>query len=869
MTRAMKHREHAAGLIIVRGARTHNLQCLDVDIPRGQFVVITGVSGSGKSSLAFDTLYAEGQRRYLDCLSDQARQFLEHLERPPVDVLEGLPPTICIEQRSGTAHARSTVATLTEIHDHLRVLYARAGQAHCPACGTKISQQSPQSIVNQILSLEAGRKVMLLAPVIRGKKGAHPEIFEKIAKAGFVRARVDGEILDIAEPPKLAKTKPHYVEAVIDRIVVKAGLRDRLDESIALALKLGDGACIVSEQGGDTWNDHLYSSRFACSKCGLSFAELEPRTLSFNSPHGACVTCQGLGKVASEQQLNALCPDCLGSRLQPLGRSVTFVGLALHQLLALTVTEARNLTDSWLKKVAHEPNSFSVTAGLIARRLLAEISNRLRFLDQVGVGYITLDRPANTLSGGEFQRTRLASCLGSGLLGACFILDEPTIGLHPRDTQRLLATLRELRDQGSSVLVVEHDLELVRQADYVIDLGPGAGAEGGRLLATGTPEEICQNPDSITGAFLSGRRSISPVIIEQNSTSRTVNGKQNPSDIQLAGVCVHNLKSVTVEIPLRELVCVTGVSGSGKSSLIADALVPLFKDRLNRTQHATAASGRLTGGEQIMRLVEVDQSPLGSSGRSNPATYSGLWDDIRKIFGQTREARARGFKASRFSFNASEGRCPACHGRGNHRTLLSGPSDLAVVCLVCQGKRFNPATLEIKFRGRSVADVLNLSVMEAAEFFQNFSHLNRMLQTFLDVGLGHLKLGQPATNLSGGESQRIKLAAELGRGHHEPTLFVLDEPTTGLHAHDIARLLELLRRLVTQGHSVVLIEHHLDLIAAADWILDLGPEGGAGGGNLVAAGTPADIAQLSPISHTGMALQQWFASRDDFLSRNS
>lgn len=840
-------------MIVVRGARTHNLRRLNVDIPRNQLVVITGVSGSGKSSLAFDTLYAEGHRRYLDCLSAHTRQLLEHLARPAIDRLEGLPPTLCIEQRTGSASSRATVGTLTEIHDYLRVLYSRAGTPHCPGCGTAISQQSPQAIVDQILAFEAGRKVMLLAPLVRGRKGAHADVFVKIARDGFVRARVDGEILDVTEPPALAKTKTHTIEAVIDRIVVKPGLRDRLDESVALALKFGDGACVVSQQVGDAWEDHLYSSRFACPQCGTSFPEIEPRTFSFNSPYGACVTCHGLGHTAEDATVT--CPDCQGERLQPIGRATTFQGLNLPQFTTLTVNAARSVVERWLDPATPASQSIPVTSRLVAQRLLTHVASRLRYLDQVGVGYLSLDRAANTLSGGEFQRTRLAGCLGAGLLGVCYILDEPTIGLHPRDTQRLLETLKELRDQGASVLVVEHDLDVIRQSDYVLDLGPGAGTAGGTLLAAGTPVAIESVPESITGAYLAGRLQVAEPRAVASSQADSTRGSVEPPRLKLANVGVHNLQQVTVEFPLQSLVCVSGVSGSGKSSLIIEALVPLLRDRLQRTANAGPLCGTLSGGEELQRLAEVDQAPLGRSGRSNPATYSGLWDEIRKLFAKTREARARGFRASRFSFNASEGRCPACHGHGLHRATLSVLSELPLVCPVCQGKRFNPATLEVKYRGHSVADILDLRIADAAVFFANYSQLARPLTTFVEVGLGHLTLGQPANALSGGESQRVKLATELGRDHHSPTLFVLDEPTTGLHPHDIRRLLHILTRLVAQGHSVILIEHHLDVIAAADWVIDLGPEGGAGGGRVTAAGPPSEIAAQRAISHTGAALQ--------------
>ena len=838
--------EIAAETICVRGARVHNLQGVDVDIPRGQFVVLTGVSGSGKSSLAFDTLFAEGRRRYLESVSTYTRQFVEQLERPDVDLLEGLPPTLSIEQRAGSHQSRSTVATLTEIYDYLRVLYARAGVPHCPECGHVISQQSPQAIVDQILALEQGRKVMLLAPMIRGRKGAQLELFEKIGREGFVRARVDGEIVDVADPPKLAKSKPHDIDAIIDRIIVKPGIEARLHESVALALKHGDGACIVSHDDNGQWTDRLYSSRFACPACGQSLAEIEPRTFSFNSPYGACPRCEGLGVIESpgKEPTTSVCPECQGARLGPVGRAVTIGDRSLPQLVALPVGQAGEVIDAWQASARPDVSDtvFSPAGKLVAEKTLRDVGGRLRYLHQVGLDYLTLDRAAQTLSGGEFQRTRLAGALGSGLIGVCYILDEPTIGLHPRDSNRLVRVLQSLRDQGNSVLVVEHDLETIRQADYLVDLGPGAGSEGGRLVAAGTPAEVAADADSLTGGFLSGRLSVAP--------SRPPRALDDHPRLVLGNVSTHNLQNVSVEIPLEAFVCVTGVSGSGKSSLIIDTLLPALREALA----GRAPTTPLEGVEHVQRLVEVDQSPLGRTARSNPATYSKLWDFVRKVFAQTREARARGYTPRRFSFNAAEGRCAACQGQGTRRIEMNFLPDVQVVCPECHGARFNPATLEIHFRGKSIADVLNMRIDEATEFFEAFSKLRQALDVFVEVGLGYLALGQSALTLSGGEAQRVKLATELCKSQQRGTLFLLDEPTTGLHPADVRNLLAILDRLVSQGNTVLVIEHQVEVIAAADWVIDLGPEGGAGGGRVVAEGPPERIAGVAE-SHTGAALR--------------
>jgi excinuclease ABC subunit A len=1015
----------SADSIRVRGARAHNLQNIDVDLPRGRLVVITGVSGSGKSSLAFDTLFAEGQRRYLETLSAQTRAWLDQMQRPDVDEIEGLPPVLSIEQRVSAVHPRSTLATTTGIHDFLRLLYARAGKAHCPNCGRELSPQSTTAIVDGILALEAGHKAMILAPLVRGKKGTHRELFEKIGREGFVRARVDGAVVDVSSPPELKKSKPHDIDVVVDRIVVKEGLRARLFESVELALRQGNGSCIVSHEEEHKWSDRLFSSRFACPDCELSFPEIEPRTFSFNSPYGACPTCEGMGVLTGGGEsptTGRICPDCRGARLAPIGRAVTFAGIPIHELLALSVTDAeqsiggltkaidgsppseggeqlRPPTDeggerpkavanvcvergvAWLglpstqspatKSEIQNPKSEIETAAplagpslLVAQRLLPEIYRRLVYLRKVGVDYLTLDRPTQSLSGGEFQRARIAGCLGAGLIGVCYILDEPTIGLHPRDTRRLLDTLTELRDQGNSLVVVEHDLDVMRAADHLIDLGPGAGREGGRVVARGTPDEVARDEQSVTGQYLRMAsvfsRGACPArgsppsqggaggVVWHGLPGTQLQGPRKPDPsraLTIEGAGSHNLQNITVPFPLGVITCVTGVSGSGKSTLVMETLVPLVRAALE--SRLQAASGRgasrhpplplgegrgegrrhlanrphpnplpegegtdqgpldtigLRGSEHINRLVEIDQSPLGRNARSNPATASGMWDAIRRIFARTRDARLRGFRAGRFSFNAAGGRCEECRGLGVRRLGMQFLPDIDVVCPVCRGARFNRQTLQVKFRGKSVADILEMRIDEAAEFFQNFAGLAATLATFREVGLGYLTLGQSAATLSGGEAQRIKLAAELSRGHFLPTpdpkspvepsggdketrrqgegatafslspplplslsapnltvgsqhaLYVLDEPTTGLHPADIARLLELLERLADAGHTVIVIEHQLDVIARADWVIDLGPEGGAAGGQIVAAGTPAQIAAVAA-SHTGEALR--------------
>jgi excinuclease ABC subunit A len=855
--------------IQVRGARTHNLRNVDVDIPRTQLVVITGVSGSGKSSLAFDTLLAEGQRQYVQSLSVYARQFFEQMERPEVDHIEGLQPTIAIDQKPAAPNPRSTVGTITEIYDYLRLLMSRAGTVLCPKCDTPITQQTPAEIESTIRSLPVNTRVIILAPMVRGRRGAHRDVLEAIQKAGFVRARIDGIVYPIDEIPKLPPQKVHDIEAVIDRLVIREGIDTRLGESVRLATRHGEGVVtIVYQSPGESasadgssreesWQERLLNTRYACPRCGTSIGEIEPRTFSFNSPYGACPTCHGLGTLSTEQNVGnkesggkissellaprslvpAPCPDCRGTRLRPEARACRLGDLAIHEITSLPVASAIKFFGDL---------EFSGDQRPVAEPIVAEIQRRLAFLDRVGTDYLTLDRAADTLSGGERQRVRLATGIGSGLVGVLYLLDEPSIGLHPRDNDRLIAALRDLQQQGNTVVVVEHDEALMRASDHLIDIGPGAGHLGGRVIGHGTPAAVGRLESSVTGAYLSGRQEI-PVPAErrQPAKSRT---------LQLGGATANNLHDVEIEIPLGLLVCVTGVSGSGKSSLIVDTLARALARKLNGAEARPAPYANLRGVNHLERLVEVDQSPIGRSPRSNPATYTGVWDEIRRVFAGTKQSRQRGYSASRFSFNAKGGRCEACEGQGVRRVAMNFLPDLEVACPVCHGARFNRQTLSVRFREKSIADVLAMSISDAVDFFENHESIRRVLATLVDVGLGYLTLGQPSSTLSGGEAQRIKLATELSRGSAGHTLYILDEPTTGLHSDDIRRLLVVLNRLVDQNNTVLVIEHNLDVIKTSDWVIDLGPEGGAGGGRIVAVGTPETVAQCEA-SHTGQFLR--------------
>ncbi|MEX2121501.1 MAG: excinuclease ABC subunit UvrA [Pirellulales bacterium] len=822
----------------IRGCRVHNLRNVDLDIPRDQLVVITGPSGSGKSSLAFDTLYAEGQRQYFESLSAYARQFLHQMERPDVDLIEGLQPTVAIDQRAGIRNPRSTVATVTEIYDHLRLLMARLGQVFCYRCGEPIRCQSPQQIVDQLLALAEGTRLMVMAPLVRGRKGQHADVFQSIRKAGLVRARVDGAVYDLDALPELAPRRNHTIEAIVDRIVLRPGIRARLADSIQLALRQAEGLVAVTHSppqaaSAAAWQEELFSTEHACPRCKISYEELEPRTFSFNSPYGACPKCEGLGSLESfDPELEAAdlaaespCPECGGARLRPEARAVRLGGKAIHEITALGVEQARQFFAGL---------EFAPQQAPIAGPIVEEIEGRLSFLDKVALGYLTLDRAADTLSGGELQRIRLATAVGSGLVGACYILDEPSIGLHQRDNQRLIEVLRKVQSQGNTVLVVEHDEAIINQADHLIDVGPGAGRHGGRIVAQGTPEEIRRQPASLTGKYLSGELAI-PVPGQR----RPVSPKRA---ISIQGAAAHNLKQIDVWFPLSALVAVTGVSGSGKSSLVHATLARGVARRLGGNGARPGPYTSLRGVQMIDRLVEVDQMPIGRTPRSNPATYTGVFDEIRRVFSTTREARLRGYKRGRFSFNTKGGRCEVCQGQGQCKIEMNFLPDLYVQCPECQGTRFNKPTLEIHYRGLSIAGVLDLTVDEALEFFENFPVIRRLLASLQEVGLGYITLGQSSTTLSGGEAQRIKLAAELGRPNTGRTLYILDEPTTGLHLDDVGKLLAVLQRLVDLGNTVVVIEHHLDVIKSADWVIDLGPEGGAAGGRLLAVGTPEQIA---------------------------
>ncbi|MGH2458547.1 MAG: excinuclease ABC subunit UvrA [Chloroflexota bacterium] len=942
--------------IIVRGAREHNLKNVDVEIPRDQLVVITGLSGSGKSSLAFDTIFAEGQRRYVESLSAYARQFLGQMEKPDVDDIQGLSPAISIDQKGASHNPRSTVGTVTEIYDYLRLLYARVGQPHCPKCGRPVTRQTVQQIVDAIVGLPDGSRIMVLAPIIKDRKGEHEKVFDDARKAGFVRVRVDGEVHDLSDEISLEKNKKHTIDIVVDRLVIRSPSNDgagqsdaaRAADSVETALRLGQGVVKIGNQGGD---EQLFSEEFACVYCGISLPDIAPRSFSFNSPHGACPACSGLGttleidpelivpnpdlslddgaiapwskagatnsyfsqvvhsvsracgfstrtpfrelspehkqvvlyglkdrrvsmsyetkdgrtrefevgfegavknlerryretdsdfqRLEIERYMaNRPCPVCNGARLKPETLAVTVGKRSIVDVTAMSVRDASH----WFRELAEHLSERDMT---IAHQILKEIRSRLTFLVDVGLDYLTLDRAAGSLSGGEAQRIRLATQIGSSLMGVLYILDEPSIGLHQRDNRRLINTLLQLRDLGNTVLVVEHDEETMRSADYLIDVGPGAGEHGGRIVAAGTLEQVLQNPASLTGQFLRGDRSIAV-----RRDRRPGNGKW----LEVRGTRENNLKDLDVRIPLGTFVCITGVSGSGKSTLISDVLYRRVAQILHRAKDRPGAHDAILGVEHLDKVIAIDQSPIGRTPRSNPATYTGAFTPIRELFAGVPEARVRGYQAGRFSFNVKGGRCEACQGEGIIQIEMQFLPDVFVPCEVCKGRRYNREALEIHYKGRTIADVLDLTVTEALEFFEAIPAVRNKLQTLNDVGLGYIRLGQPATTLSGGEAQRIKLASELSRRATGRTLYILDEPTTGLHFADVERLLDVLQRLVNAGNSIIVIEHNLDVIKSADWLVDLGPEGGMAGGEIIAEGPPEAVAD-NPRSYTGQYLR--------------
>jgi excinuclease ABC subunit A len=908
--------------ITVHGARQHNLKNIDVEIPRNTLTVITGLSGSGKSSLAFDTIYAEGQRRYVETLSPYARQFLDQMERPEVDSIDGLSPAISIEQKTTSRSPRSTVGTITEIYDYLRVLYSSIGVPHCPNCQIEISRQTTQQILEQVLSLAREERVMILAPVVRGRKGEYRKDLEKYAKQGYVRARIDGELRSLDEEIKLDRRRNHTIEVVVDRLVIRPGIEERLEKSIETAMKLADGLVAVSVINGP---ERLYSQKLACPNCGASVPQLEPRSFSFNSPFGACEECNGLGskwsfdegKViadpskplldgglgpgASSSYMNSMlteaasklridlskpfesltararksllegsgdfpgilailqeafdtygegyrewlmqymsptvCSACRGKRLKPSSLAVRVKGVTIAEFTGRPVASLIPLVNGW---------ELTDREFQIAFRVVDEIRNRLEFLAAVGLDYLSLERSAATLSGGEAQRIRLATQIGSKLRGVLYVLDEPSIGLHPRDNERLLDTLSQLRDLGNTVLVVEHDAETIERADYVIDLGPGAGRLGGELVAQGTPQAIMHNPKSLTGQYLAGVREIAAP-----ETRRPGNG----SRIVVHGAREHNLKHIDVEFPLGRFIVVTGVSGSGKSTLINDILYKALAKSIYGAHDEPGAHDSIEGVELIDKIIEIDQSPIGRTPRSNPATYTGLFTPIRDLYAMLPEARERGYKPGRFSFNVKGGRCEACQGDGLKRIEMNFLPDVYVTCDVCRGRRYNSETLQVKYKGHSIADLLGATVEEALNLLANIPPVQAKLQTLHDVGLGYIHLGQSSTTLSGGEAQRIKLARELSRRQTGRTFYILDEPTTGLHFEDVRRLLDVLQRLVDLGNTVVVIEHQLDVIKSADWIIDLGPEGGEKGGYVVVCGTPEQVVRNKK-SHTARALER-------------
>ena len=939
-------------MIRITGAAEHNLKNIDVQIPRDKLVVVTGISGSGKSSLAFDTIYAEGQRKYVESLSAYARQFLEQMQKPQVEHIEGLPPTIAIEQRSASSNPRSTVATTTEIYDYCRLLFARIGQPHCWKCGRAIASQHATQIVDSILEQPEGTRVQICAPIIRGQKGEHREIFAQIQRDGFVRVRVDGVVYDVKNVPKLDKNKKHDLSAVVDRLILKENIRIRLADSIEMALKIGDGLIVVMIQrpdekkdtGGDgQWRDVIYSERFACpDHPEASLPELSPRLFSFNSPYGACPDCDGLGTIlefdpdlivpdktvslengaveawrkggkrmniyynrmikrfcrhfgisksdpykdipadirkilmygtqpeeeargmasfegvipnlqrrwnntASEFVKSRLhgylsespCKTCKGARLRQEAAAVTINCKSISDLTQLSIESALQYFNSL---------TLNPEQTVIAEQPLKEIRSRLQFMMDVGLGYLTLDRTSRTLSGGEAQRIRLATQVGSGLVGCCYVLDEPTIGLHRRDNTRLLAILKRLRDIGNTVLVVEHDDEVIREADYIIDIGPAAGRHGGQVVAAGTLEEICRCTDSLTGQYMSGSKRI-----ELPETRHKV---RMAHCIEVRGAAEHNLKEINVKFPLGILTCVTGVSGSGKSTLVTEILLKGLKRRLYGSREKPGKHKNILGLSGIDKVIEIDQSPIGRTPRSNPATYTGVFDLIRQLFAMTREAKIRGYKPGRFSFNVKGGRCEFCQGQGTRKIEMHFLPDVYVTCQECKGKRYNPETLQITYKSKNIADVLDMRIDEARLFFANFPKILRLVKALCDVGLGYMTLGQSSTTMSGGEAQRVKLASELGKPGTGHTLYILDEPTTGLHFADIHNLMNVLRRLTDLGNTVIVIEHNLDVIKMADYIIDLGPEGGEGGGQVIAVGTPEKI-----IKNTGSYTAQYLKEK--------
>ena len=934
--------------IVVRGAREHNLRSVDLTLPRDQLIVFTGLSGSGKSSLAFDTIYAEGQRRYVESLSAYARQFLGQMDKPDVDFIEGLSPAISIDQKSASRNPRSTVGTITEIYDYLRLLYARIGVPHCPNCGRLITRQTPQQIVDRVLQLPDGTRFQVLAPVVRGRKGEYHALLDELAGQGFTRARVDGEVVDLPAKLQLERYEQHKIEVVVDRLVRRAGIERRLTDSLETALKLAEGVAeveIVPKDKGET-ETLVFSEHLACMHCGLSFEELAPRNFSFNSPYGACETCDGLGtkfqvdpellvpdddlsiddgaiapwsgfrgeyfkrvlsavadeygfstttpwkKLKAAQKKVVLygsgnkqmtvryknrygrqrsyatryegvvpwverrhtesdsdrvrdviegymrlvpCPACGGARLRPASLAVTIGDKNIFEVGELSIGDCV----AFFKTV-----ELSERDRLIAERVFKEVLERLQFMLDVGLDYLSLNRASGTLAGGEAQRIRLASQIGSGLVGVLYVLDEPSIGLHQRDNRRLIETLMRLRNLGNTVIVVEHDEETIRVADHVVDIGPGAGEHGGEIIVSGTVKDVLKSKQSITGQYLSGKRSI-----------EVPEYRRVPGDDRLVvrGAREHNLKEIDVEIPLGCFVAVTGVSGSGKSTLVGDILHPALMQKVYRSREVPGRHKRIEGAQHIDKVINIDQSPIGRTPRSNPATYTGVFDKIRTLFASTQEAKVRGYQPGRFSFNVKGGRCEACQGDGTIKIEMHFLPDVYVPCEVCKGARYNRDTLDVEWRGKSIADVLDMPCEEALEFFANQPPIARQLQTLVDVGLGYVRLGQPAPTLSGGEAQRVKLSTELGKRATGHTIYILDEPTTGLHFEDVRRLLHVLQRLVDNGNTMLVIEHNLDVIKSADWIVDLGPEGGSGGGTIVAQGTPEDVAEV-PKSYTGQFL---------------